>query len=210
MGKAIIGRKVGMTQIFAEDGRVIPVTVIEAGPCPIVQVKTVETDGYTALKLGFLPAKEKALNKPDLGQFKKAGVSPCKVLKEVRVDSTEGYSVGDEVKADVFAAGDKVDASGVTKGHGYTGVIKRWNQHRLKETHGVGPVHREPGSMGANSSPSRVFKHKNLAGQYGVENVTIQNLEVVRVDVARNAILVKGAIPGVKGSVVTLKTSVKA
>ena len=210
MIKAIIGRKAGMTQVFTADGKVIPVTVIEAGPCPIVQVKTVETDGYTALKLGFLPAKEKALNKPDLGQFKKAGVSPCKVLKEVRVDSTEGYSVGDEVKADVFAAGDKVDASGVTKGHGYTGVIKRWNQHRLKETHGVGPVHREPGSMGANSSPSRVFKHKKLAGQYGVENVTIQNLEVVRVDAQRNAILVKGAIPGPKGSVVTLKTSVKA
>ena len=210
MGKAIIGRKVGMTQIFAEDGKVIPVTVIEAGPCPVVQVKTVETDGYTALKLGFLPAKEKALNKPDLGQFKKAGVAPCKVLKEVRVDSVEGYNVGDEVKADVFAAGDKVDASGVTKGHGYTGVIKRWNQHRLKETHGVGPVHREPGSMGANSTPSRVFKQKRLAGQYGVENVTIQNLEVVRVDTARNVILVKGAIPGVKGSVVTLKTSVKA
>ena len=210
MGKAIIGRKVGMTQIFAEDGKVIPVTVIEAGPCPVVQVKTPETDGYTALKLGFLPAKEKTLNKPDLGQFKKAGVAPCKYLREVRVESAEGYKVGDEVKADVFAAGDKVDASGVTKGHGYTGVIKRWNQHRLKETHGVGPVHREPGSMGANSSPSRVFKHKNLAGQYGVENVTIQNLEVVRVDLARNVILVKGAIPGVKGSVVTLKTSVKA
>ena len=210
MGKAIIGRKVGMTQLFAEDGKVIPVTVIEAGPCPVVQVKTPETDGYTALKLGFIPAKEKALNKPDLGQFKKAGVAPCKVLREVRLDSVEGYKVGDEVKADVFAAGDKVDASGVTKGHGYTGVIKRWNQHRLKETHGVGPVHREPGSMGANSSPSRVFKHKNLAGQYGVENVTIQNLEVVRVDLARNVILVKGAIPGVKGSVVTLKTSVKA
>lgn len=210
MGKAIIGRKVGMTQIFAEDGRVIPVTVIEAGPCPVVQVKTPETDGYTALKLGFLPAKEKMLNKPDLGQFKKAGVAPCKYLREVRVESAEDYKVGDEVKADVFAAGDKVDASGVTKGHGYTGVIKRWNQHRLKETHGVGPVHREPGSMGANSSPSRVFKHKNLAGQYGVENVTIQNLEVVRVDLARNVILVKGAIPGVKGSVVTLKTSVKA
>ena len=210
MGKAIIGRKVGMTQLFAEDGKVIPVTVIEAGPCPVVQVKTPETDGYTALKLGFLPAKEKALNKPDLGQFKKAGVNPCKVLREVRLDSVEGYKVGDEVKADVFAAGDHVDASGVTKGHGYTGVIKRWNQHRLKETHGVGPVHREPGSMGANSTPSRVFKHKHLAGQYGVENVTIQNLEVVRVDVARNCILVKGAIPGVKGSVVTLKTSVKA
>ena len=210
MGKAIIGRKVGMTQIFAEDGKVIPVTVIEAGPCPVVQVKTVESDGYVALKLGFLDAKEKAMNKPDLGQFKKAGVKPCKVLKEVRLDSVEGYNVGDEVKADVFAAGDKVDASGVTKGHGYTGVIKRWNQHRLKETHGVGPVHREPGSMGANSSPSRVFKHKKLAGQYGVENVTIQNLEVVRVDAQRNAILVKGAIPGAKGSVVTLKTSVKA
>ena len=210
MGKAIIGRKVGMTQIFAEDGKVIPVTVIEAGPCPVVQVKTVESDGYVALKLGFLDAKEKAMNKPDLGQFKKAGVKPCKVLKEVRLDSVEGYKVGDEVKADVFAAGDKVDASGVTKGHGYTGVIKRWNQHRLKETHGVGPVHREHGSMGANSSPSRVFKHKKLAGQYGVENVTIQNLEVVRVDAQRNAILVKGAIPGAKGSVVTLKTSVKA
>ena len=210
MGKAIIGRKVGMTQLFAEDGKVIPVTVIEAGPCPVVQVKTTETDGYVALKLGFLDAKEKAMNKPDLGQFKKAGVKPCKVLKEVRLDSVEGYNVGDEVKADVFAAGDRVDASGVTKGHGYTGVIKRWNQHRLKETHGVGPVHREPGSMGANSSPSRVFKHKKLAGQYGVENVTIQNLEVVRVDAQRNAILVKGAIPGPKGSVVTLKTSVKA
>ena len=210
MGKAIIGRKVGMTQIFAEDGKVIPVTVIEAGPCPVVQVKTVESDGYVALKLGFLDAKEKAMNKPDLGQFKKAGVKPCKVLKEVRLDSVEGYNVGDEVKADVFAAGDRVDASGVTKGHGYTGVIKRWNQHRLKETHGVGPVHREPGSMGANSSPSRVFKHKKRAGQYGVENVTIQNLEVVRVDAQRNAILVKGAIPGAKGSVVTLKTSVKA
>ena len=210
MGKAIIGRKVGMTQLFAEDGKAIPVTVIEAGPCPVVQVKTTETDGYTALKLGFLDAKEKAMNKPDLGQFKKAGVKPCKVLKEVRLDSVEGYNVGDEVKADVFAAGDRVDASGVTKGHGYTGVIKRWNQHRLKETHGVGPVHREPGSMGANSSPSRVFKHKKLAGQYGVENVTIQNLEVVRVDAQRNAILVKGAIPGPKGSVVTLKTSVKA
>ena len=210
MGKAIIGRKVGMTQLFAEDGKVIPVTVIEAGPCPVVQVKTPDTDGYTALKLGFLPAKEKTLNKPDLGQFKKAGVAPCKYLREVRLESVEGYKVGDEVKADVFAAGDRVDASGVTKGHGYTGVIKRWNQHRLKETHGVGPVHREPGSMGANSSPSRVFKHKNLAGQYGVENVTIQNLEVVRVDLARNVILVRGAVPGVKGSIVMLKTSVKA
>ncbi len=207
MSKAIIGRKIGMTQLFAEDGKVIPVTVVEAGPCPVVQVKTVESDGYAALKLGFLAAKENTLSKPDLGQFKKAGVKPCKVLKEVR--DVEGYTVGDEVRADIFSAGDHVDVSGITKGHGYTGVIKRWNQHRLKETHGVGPVHREPGSMGANSSPSRVFKHKNLAGQYGVENVTVQNLEVVRVDAARNAILVRGAIPGPKGSVVTLRTSVK-
>ncbi len=209
MNKAIIGRKVGMTQLFAEDGKVIPVTVVEAGPCPVVQVKTVETDGYSALKLGFIETSEKSLNKPELGQFKKAGVSPRKVLKEVRLEKVDGYKVGDEVKADVFAAGDKVDVMGVTKGHGYTGVIKRWNQHRLKETHGVGPVHREPGSMGANSTPSRVFKHKHLAGQYGVENVTIQNLEIVRVDVARNAILVKGAIPGPKGSVVTIADSVK-
>lgn len=210
MNKAIIARKVGMTQIFAEDGKIIPVTVVEAGPCSVVQIKTVESDGYTALKLGFIEAKEKSLNKPELGQFKKAGVTPCKVLKEVRLDKVDGYKVGDKVKADVFAAGDKIDVVGITKGHGYTGVIKRWNQHRLKETHGVGPVHREPGSMGANSSPSRVFKQKHLAGQYGVERVTIQNLEVVRVDVARNAILIKGAIPGPKGSVVTLSDSVKA
>ncbi|MBO5526148.1 MAG: 50S ribosomal protein L3 [Clostridia bacterium] len=210
MVKAIIGRKVGMTQIFAQDGKVIPVTVVEAGPCPVVQIKTVEKDGYAALKLGFIEASEKELNKPELGQFKKAGVAPCKVLKEFRLDDLSSYKVGDAVSADVFAAGDKVDVAGTTKGHGYTGVIKRWNQHRLKETHGVGPVHREPGSMGANSSPSRVFKQKHLAGQYGVENVTIQNLEVVKVDVAKNAILVKGAIPGPKGSVVTICDSVKA
>ena len=209
MNKAIIGRKAGMTQIFAQDGKMIPVTVVEAGPCPVVQVKTEESDGYTALKLGFIETSEKTLNKPELGQFKKAGVKPHKVLKEVRLEAVESYKVGDVVKADVFAAGDKVDVAGVTKGHGFTGVIKRWNQHRLKETHGVGPVHREPGSMGANSTPSRVFKHKHLAGQYGVENVTIQNLEIVRVDVARNAILIKGAIPGPRGSVVTISNSVK-
>ena len=215
MIKAIIGRKVGMTQIFAEDGKVIPVTVVEAGPCPVVQVKTKESDGYTALKLGFdrvsdEKKSERKFNKPDLGQFKKAGVTPCKVLKEVRADDVAGYKVGDEVKADVFAEGDKVDVAGITKGHGYTGVIKRWNQHRLKETHGVGPVHREPGSMGANSTPSRVFKHKHLAGQYGVERVTVQNLEVVKVDAARNAILIKGAIPGNKGGVITISASVKS
>ena len=210
MNKAIIGRKVGMTQIFTQDGKVIPVTVVEAGPCPVVQVKTVESDGYAALKLGFIEVSEKALTKPELGQFKKAGVKPHKVLKEIRVENAASYSVGDELKADVFAAGEKVDVSGVTKGHGFTGVIKRWNQHRLKMTHGTGPVHREPGSMGPISSPSRVFKHKHLAGQYGVENVTIQNLEIVKIDAQRNAILIKGAIPGPKGSVVTIKNSVKS
>ena len=210
MNKAIIGRKVGMTQLFAADGTMIPVTVVEAGPCPVVQVKTVANDGYSALKLGFIETNEKALTKPELGQFKKAGVKPHKVLKEVRVANAETFAVGAELKADVFAAGERVDVSGVTKGHGFTGVIKRWNQHRLKETHGVGPVHREPGSMGANSSPSRVFKQKHLAGQYGVENVTIQNLEVVKVDVNRNVLLIKGAIPGVKGSIVTVSDSVKS
>ena len=210
MNKAIIGRKVGMTQLFAQDGKMIPVTVVEAGPCPVVQVKTVENDGYAALKLGFIETSEKALNKPELGQFKKAGLKPHKVLKEIRIDGAESYTVGAEIKADVFAAGDKVDVSGVTKGHGFTGVIKRWNQHRLKETHGVGPVHREPGSMGSISDPSRVFKHKHLAGQYGVENVTIQNLEIVKVDVARNVLLIKGAIPGPKGSIVTVSNSVKS
>ena len=154
MNKAIIGRKAGMTQVFTAEGKVIPVTVIEAGPCPVVQIKTVEKDGYAALKLGFDETSEKNLNKPELGQFKKAGVKPCKVLKEFRLEDLSAYSVGGEVKVDVFAAGDKVDVHGVTKGHGFSGVIKRWNQHRLKETHGVGPVHREPGSMGANSTPS--------------------------------------------------------
>ncbi len=209
MNKAIIGRKAGMTQVFTAEGKVIPVTVIEAGPCPVVQIKTVEKDGYAALKLGFDETSEKNLNKPELGQFKKAGVKPCKVLKEFRLEDLSAYSVGGEVKVDVFAAGDKVDVHGVTKGHGFSGVIKRWNQHRLKETHGVGPVHREPGSMGANSTPSRVFKNKRLPGQYGVENVTIQNLEVVRVDVARNCILIKGSVPGPEGSVVTINDTVK-
>ncbi|MFR1632713.1 MAG: 50S ribosomal protein L3 [Oscillospiraceae bacterium] len=209
MNKAIIGRKAGMTQVFTAEGKVIPVTVIEAGPCPVVQIKTVEKDGYAALKLGFDETSEKNLNKPDMGQFKKAGVKPCKVLKEFRLDDLSSYTVGGEVKADVFAAGDRVDVHGVTKGHGFSGVIKRWTQHRLKETHGVGPVHREPGSMGANSTPSRVFKNKRLPGHYGVENVTIQNLEVVRVDVARNCILIKGSVPGPEGSVVTINDTVK-
>ena len=210
MNKAIIGRKLGMTQLFSQDGKVIPVTVIEAGPCPVVQVKTLERDGYSAVKLGFIETDEKSLNKPQAGLFKKAGVPCQKVLKEFKLEGADAMTVGSVVTCDVFAAGDKIDVSGVTKGHGYTGVIKRWNNHRLKETHGVGPVHREVGSMGANSSPSRVFKGKKMAGQYGHENVTILNLEVVKVDKERNAILVKGAVPGPVKGIVTLRNSVKA
>ena len=210
MNKAIIGRKLGMTQLFSADGKVIPVTVIEAGPCPVVQVKTLERDGYSAVKLGFSEVAEKALNKPEAGLFKKAGVANQKVLKEFKLEGAESMTVGSVITCDVFQAGDKIDVSGVSKGHGYTGVIKRWNNHRLKETHGVGPVHREVGSMGANSSPSRVFKGKKMAGQYGHENVTILNLEVVKVDKERNAILVKGAVPGPIKGIVTLRNSVKA
>jgi len=210
MNKAIIGRKLGMTQLFSQDGKVIPVTVIEAGPCPVVQVKTVEKDGYSAVKLGFDQVDEKKLNKPEAGLFKKIGVPAQKVLKEFKLDGAEGMTVGSVITCDTFVAGDKIDVSGITKGHGFTGVIKRWNNHRLKETHGVGPVHREVGSMGANSTPSRVFKGKKMPGQYGHENVTILNLEVVKVDKERNAILVKGAVPGPIKGIVTIRNSVKA
>lgn len=209
MNKAIIGKKLGMTQIFSADGKVIPVTVVEAGPCPVVQIKTKEKDGYEALKVGFGKVDEKALNKPEAGQFKKAGVEPQKVLKEFRLDDLSAYTVGQVLTVETFAEGDKVDVVGLTKGHGFSGVIKRWNQHRLKETHGVGPVHREVGSMGANSSPSRVFKNKHMPGQYGNERVTVQNLEVVKVDAARNVLLIKGAIPGPKGGIITVTDTVK-
>ncbi len=210
MNKAIIGRKLGMTQLFSQDGKVIPVTVIEAGPCPVVQVKTLERDGYSAVKLGFDQVDEKKLNKPEAGLFKKIGVPAQKVLKEFKLEGADTMTVGSIVTCDTFQAGDKIDVSGVTKGHGFTGVIKRWNNHRLKETHGVGPVHREVGSMGANSTPSRVFKGKKMPGQYGHENVTILNLEVVKVDKERNAILVKGAVPGPVKGIVTIRNSVKA
>ena len=209
MNKAIIGKKLGMTQIFSADGKVIPVTVVEAGPCPVVQIKTKDKDGYEAVKVGFGKVEEKTLNKPDNGQFKKAGVEPQKVLKEFRVDDLAKYTVGQVLTVETFAEGDKVDVVGLTKGHGFSGVIKRWNQHRLKMTHGVGPVHREVGSMGANSSPSRVFKNKRMPGQYGNERVTVQNLEIVKVDAARNVLLIKGAIPGPKGGIVTVTDSVK-
>ncbi len=210
MNKAIIGRKLGMTQLFAEDGKVIPVTVIEAGPCPVVQVKTLERDGYSAIKLGFNQVDEKELNKPQAGLFKKVGVPAQKVLKEFKIDGAESVEVGTVITCDTFVAGDRIDVSGVSKGHGFSGVIKRWNQHRLKETHGVGPVHREVGSMGAISNPSRVFKGKNLPGQYGHENVTVLNLEVVKVDAARNVILVKGAVPGPVKGIVSIRNSIKA
>ena len=210
MNKAIIGRKLGMTQVFSADGKVIPVTVVEAGPCPVVQLKTVEKDGYQAVKLGFDEVKEGDLNKPELGQFKKAGVAPQKVLKEFRLQDVAAYEIGKTVTVDTFAAGDKVDVVGTTKGHGFSGVIKRWNQQRLKMTHGVGPVHREVGSMGPISSPSRVMPGKNLPGHYGVEQVTVLNLSVVKVDTEKNVILVKGAVPGAKNSVVYLRNAVKA
>ena len=210
MKKAIIGKKLGMTQIFSADGKVIPVTVVEAGPCPVVQIKTTGNDGYEAVKVGFGNVDEKRVNKPDAGQFKKAGVAPLKVLKEFRFDDVSAYTVGQVITVDTFAEGDKVDVVGLTKGHGFSGVIKRWNQHRLKMTHGVGPVHREVGSMGANSSPSRVFKNKHMPGQYGNERVTIQNLEIVKVDTARNVLLIKGAIPGPKGGIITVSNTVKS
>ncbi len=210
MNKAIIGKKLGMTQVFSADGKVIPVTVVEAGPCPVVQIKTIEKDGYEAVKVGFGDVKESNLNKPEQGQFKKAGVEPKKILKEFRFDDVKGYEVGSVLTVTQFVEGDKVDVAGTTKGHGFSGVIKRWNQQRLKMTHGVGPVHREVGSMGSISSPSRVFKNKHMPGQYGHERVTVQNLEIVRVDEARNALLIKGAIPGPTGGIVVISNSVKA
>ena len=210
MKKGIIGKKIGMTQIFDEVGNVIPVTVIEAGPCVVAQKKTAENDGYDAVQLGFIEAKEKQLTKPMKGHFAKAGVAAKKHLKEFRLENAASLNVGDVIGADTFAAGDKVDVTGLTKGRGYTGSIKRWNHHTLCATHGVGPIHREVGSMGANSSPSRVFKNKKMAGQYGNEQVTVLNLTVVKIDAERNLIAVKGAIPGAKDGIVFLRDSVKA
>ena len=210
MKKGIIGRKIGMTQIFDEIGNVIPVTVIEAGPCVVAQKKTAENDGYDAVQLGFMEVKEKHLTKAEKGHFEKAGVASKKHLKEFRLDDCSALNVGDVIAADTFAAGDKVDITGMTKGRGYTGAIKRWNHHTLCSTHGVGPIHREVGSMGANSSPSRVFKNKKMAGQYGNEQVTILNLKVVKIDPEKNIIAVKGAIPGAKNGIVFIRDSVKA
>ena len=209
MQKAILGKKIGMTQIFTEYGLVIPVTVIEAGPVTVVQKKTVETDGYNAIQVGYVDAKDKALTKPEKGHLAKAGVANKRVLKEFRLEDDSAYNVGDEIKADVFAEGDKIDVTGISKGHGYAGTVKRWGTHRGPMTHGSG-YHRGVGSMGACSTPSRVMKNKRLPGHMGVEQVTVQNLDVVKVDAEKNIILIKGAVPGPKGGVVTIKNSVKA
>ena len=206
--KGILGKKIGMTQIFTEHGEVIPVTVVEAGPVVVTQIKTTENDGYTAIQVGFGDAKEKSLNKPQKGHLAAANTLK-KHLKEFRVDSVEGYTVGQEIKADLFAAGEKIDVTGTSKGKGFQGPIKRHGQSRGPESHGS-RYHRRPGSMGACSYPGRVFKNKKLAGHMGSVKVTVQNLEVVRVDADKNFILVKGAIPGAKGSVVTIKEAVKA
>ena len=209
MKKGLIGKKIGMTQLFDENGKVIPVTVVEAGPCTVVQKKTVETDGYEAIQVGYGDVKIQRVNKPDAGHFKKANVAPKKVLKEFRLEDLSEYKVGDTIKADVFAAGDKVDVVGTSKGKGTAGAIKRWNFSRLKEAHGTGPVARHAGSLGACSDPSRVFKGKKLAGHLGSERVTIQNLDVVKVDAENNLIAIKGAVPGPKGGIVVLADTVK-
>ena len=209
MKKGIIGKKIGMTQIFDEIGNVIPVTVIEAGPCVVAQKKTVENDGYDAVQLGFMDVKEKHLTKAEKGHFEKAGVALKKHLKEFRLDDCSALNTGDIITVETFAAGDKVDVTGITKGHGYTGAIKRWNLAKLRMTHGVGPVHRQSGSMGV-IDPARIFKNKKMAGQYGNEQVTVQNLNVVKIDAEKNLIAVKGAIPGAKGGIVFIRDSVKA
>ena len=208
MEKAIIGKKVGMSQIFDTDGKVIPVTVIEAGPCVVVQKKTAEKDGYEAVQLGYEDVPERKLSKPEMGHLAKAGVSPKKHLKEFQLNKAAEMNVGDIVKADTFAVGDHVDVTGISKGHGYAGVIKRHNASRLKETHGTGPVHRHAGSMGSGTDPSRIFKGKIGAGQMGNEQVTVLNLDVVKVDTELGLIAVRGAIPGPKGGIVTVRNSV--
>ena len=210
MKKGLIGKKVGMTQIFDEKGNVVPVTVIEAGPCVVVQKKTAENDGYESVQLGFGDVKAGRLTKPLGGHFAKADAAPKRNLRELRLDGASDMNVGDILKADVFAEGDKVDVVGTSKGKGWAGGIKRWNLHRLKESHGTGPVARHTGSSGANSSPSRVFKGKKQSGHLGHERVTVQNLDVVKVDVENNLIAVKGAVPGPKGGILLISDSVKA
>ncbi|MBR2987529.1 MAG: 50S ribosomal protein L3 [Clostridia bacterium] len=208
MKKGIIGRKIGMTQIFDATGNAIPVTVIEAGPCAVTQVKSTETDGYEAIQLGFVTVDDKKATKPQKGHFAKAGTSVMKHLKEFRLDDISGYNIGDTVTADIFAAGEKVDITGITKGHGYSGAVKRWNNHMLGKTHGIGPIHRQSGSMGT-IDPARIFKNKKMAGQYGNEQVTVTNLVVAKIDAEKNIIAVKGAVPGARGGIVFIRDAVK-
>ena len=209
MNKGLIGKKVGMTQIFDEQGKVIPVTVIEAGPCTVVQLKTVETDGYNAVQLGFGDVKEHKVNKPVKGHFAKSKLTVKKHLREFRVDTVENITVGNELKADVFVAGDKLDIQGISKGKGFQGVIKRHGQSRGPMGHGS-MYHRRPGSMGSTSTPGRVFKGKKLPGHMGVQTVTVQNLEIVKVDLDKNVLLIKGSVPGVKGTILKIRNSVKS
>lgn len=210
MKKGLIGKKIGMTQIFDEAGNVIPVTVVEAGPCTVTQIKTVENDGYQAVQVGFGDVKVSRVNKPMKGHFDKADVAPKKTLKEFRLDSIDGIEVGNILKVDTFEVGEIVDVKGTSKGHGTAGAIKRWNFSRLRMTHGTGPNHRHAGSLGACSSPSRVFKGKKMAGHYGHETVTVQNLKIAKVDAENNLIAIKGAIPGPKGGIVVIADAVKA
>ena len=210
MKKGIIGKKLGMTQVFDENGNVIPVTLIEAGPCPVTQKKTVDTDGYEALQLAFCDTTEKHLSKAQSGHLKKTGTAPKRHLKEFRLEDCSSVNAGDVITVDTFAAGEKVDITGMTKGRGYTGAVKRWGHHILRMTHGTGPIHRQVGSMGANSTPSRVYKNKKMAGQYGNEQVTILNLAVVKIDAEKNLIAIKGAVPGAKDGIVFIRDSVKA
>ena len=209
MKKGIIGKKIGMTQIFDEAGNVIPVTVVEAGPCVVAQKKTVESDGYDAVQLGFMDTKEKNISKAENGHFKKAGITAKRHLKEFRLEDITGVNVGDIISVETFAAGETVDVTGMSKGHGYTGAVKRWNNHKLQATHGVGPIHRQSGSMGV-IDPARIFKNKKMAGQYGNEQVTVLNLDVVKIDAEKNIIAIKGAIPGARGGIVFIRDSVKA
>lgn len=210
MKKGLIGKKIGMTQIFDEAGNVVPVTVVEAGPCTVTQIKTMENDGYEAIQVGFGDVKVSRVNKPMKGHFDKADVAPKKTLKEFRFDSIDGIEVGNILKADTFEVGEVVDVKGTSKGHGTAGAIKRWNFSRLRMTHGTGPNHRHAGSLGACSSPSRVFKGKKMAGRYGHETVTVQNLKIAKVDAENNLIAIKGAIPGPKGGIVVIADAVKA
>ena len=209
MKKGIIGKKLGMTQIFDAKGNVIPVTLIEAGPCVVAQKKTVDNDGYDALQLAFIETKKKNVNKAQLGHFEKAGVSPMRHLKEFRLEDCSAYNAGSVVTVDTFAEGEKVDITGITKGRGYSGCVKRWGHHILRMTHGTGPIHRQPGSMGV-IDPARIFKNKKMPGQYGNEQVTILNLVAVKIDAEKNLIAVKGTVPGAKGGIVFIRDSVKA